>query len=185
MMMNNVFTLLSFGNVGVAPTPGFRKVIATVLRPLAIAAIVGAIVSCGEGVPSDQQSCAAGAAIGDPDNNPELLADCDTLLSVKTELAGEAALNWSVSIAIERWDGITVEEQSRDANWYLSERGLSGRIPSALGSLDGLESLVLWGNHLSGSIPVELAKLTNLRVLELGRNDLPVPFPASWAGLPN
>ena len=108
-MMMNVFTLPWFGNTGLAPTPGFRKVIATVLRPLAIAAIVGAIVSCGGGVPSDQQSCAAGAAIADPDNNPELLADCDTLLSVKSELAGRAPLNWSAHIAIERWDGITVE----------------------------------------------------------------------------
>ena len=57
----------------------------------------------------DTASCATGSTVEDAANNPGLVTDCDTLLAARDTLAGSAALNWSARIAIERWEGVTVD----------------------------------------------------------------------------
>ena len=52
--------------------------------------------------------CTGTAAIPDPEP-AGLVADCETLLGLKDELAGDAALNWSTSLTISDWEGVTVE----------------------------------------------------------------------------
>ena len=53
-------------------------------------------------------SCSSGVAVPSPGNNPGLVADCKTLLALKSTLAGTATLNWSVESAMSAWDGVSL-----------------------------------------------------------------------------
>jgi len=66
--------------------------------------------------------------------------------------------------------------------------GLTGRIPSEIGRLVGLEELQLFGNQLSGSVPASISCLTNLKLLSLGEytggnNFTSEPLPQCLASL--
>ena len=52
-----------------------------------------------------------------------------------------------------------------------------GTLPDALGNLDQMEWLQLWGNRLRGSIPASLGDLAKLRELYLYNNELTGPIP--------
>jgi len=67
----------------------------------------------------------------------------------------------------------------------LSNRGLTGEIPSEIGTLTNLTSLNLSGNSLTGSIPSEVGNLTNLTLLNLGFNQLTGVIPESICELTN
>jgi Leucine-rich repeat (LRR) protein len=54
----------------------------------------------------------------------------------------------------------------------LVNSGLTGSIPSKIGSLTNLNVLILGGNQLSGSIPPEIENLNNLTILNLQSNQL-------------
>ena len=69
-------------------------------------------------------------------------------------------------------DGGVTELQLRD-------NGLSGEIPSELGSLTDLRILRLDQNDLRGEIPLEPGKLSNLERLVLFENDLTGEIPRS------
>lgn len=60
---------------------------------------------------------------------------------------------------------------------------LAGEIPAALGGIETLTTLILWGDGLSGSVPSELGNLTNLVTLDLGDNYLTGSIPSSLSGL--
>ena len=113
-----------------------------------------------------------------------LLDDCARLLAMKDTLAGNAQLNWSVALPIGEWQGVTVGgPEGRVIALELPRMGLNGRVPSALGDLAGLRSLVLAGNVLAGAIPPELGKLTDLEMLGLSANALTGPIPPELAKL--
>ena len=119
---------------------------------------------CGE------HACVTGGAVTDA-GNPELVSDCNTLLSARDTLAGTAALNWSADRPISEWDGVEVEgAPQRVTELHLQDSELSGEIPAELGSLSSLEVLTLSGNQLSGEIPASLSGLTNLKELYLSDN---------------
>ena len=106
-------------------------------------------------------------------NNPGLEADCARLLSARDTLTGTGTLNWSASVPIEDWDGVTVGGSPlRVTELRLPEKGLAGAIPAELGGLANLEELWLFENQLTGSIPTELGGLTNLQELYLYENEL-------------
>ena len=131
-------------------------------------------------------TCLTGGAVADPVNNPGLAADCEVLLAAKDTLAGSATLDWSVSVPIDQWEGVTVGGTSRRVTGLtLGEKGLTGRIPAELGSLTNLEVLYLHRNQLTGPIPSALSTLTNLEVLALLANELTGPIPAALGNLPN
>ena len=108
-------------------------------------------------------TCATGTAVPDAANNPGLVSDCEALLEARDTLAGTATLNWSADTPISDWEGVTVEgPPQRVMELDLTDKQLSGSIPSALGNLSSLESLSLGFNQLSGSIPAELGNLDSL-----------------------
>ena len=65
----------------------------------------------------------------------------------------------------------------------LSWSGLSGEVPAALGSLGSLEVLRLNNNSLTGEVPAALGSLGSLRVLEVGANNLTGGVPAALGSL--
>ena len=129
-------------------------------------------------------TCLTGGAVADTANNPGLAADCEVLLAAKDTLAGSATLDWSVSVPIDQWEGVTVGGTGRRVTGLnLGDKGLTGRIPAELGSLIYLENLFLTRNELTGIIPPGLGQLTNLGVLALGANQLTGPIPAELGSL--
>ena len=61
---------------------------------------------------------------------------------------------------VELW-GICYSIQNTE-NLYLSNSGLSGEIPPAVGRLINLERLYINDNDLAGELPFEISNLDNL-----------------------
>ena len=108
----------------------------------------------------DASPCTNSRAVPNPEA-PGLVRDCNTLLAVKDTLRGSASLNWSKTISINRWDGVTVSN-SRVTQLDLSDNQLTGSIPEELGNLSQLEWLSLRENQLTGRIPPELDSIDTL-----------------------
>ena len=126
-----------------------------------------------------QAPCEQGAAVPDPSNNPGLVRDCAILLAAKDTLRGTATLDWNASTAVAEWTGITVAgTPPRVLRVVVTDGGLEGTIPVALGGLEELQHLRLGNNALTGTIPAELGRLSKLRVLNLSGNELTGPLPA-------
>ena len=135
---------------------------------------------------NDAFSCAHGAAVPNSADNPGLVSDCEALLGARDTLAGSGSLNWSATIPIGQWDGVTVSRTSqRVTALSLRERELTGKVPSELGSLSELEVLSILGNELTGAIPGELGRLVNLESLSLSSKRLTGEIPPELAALSN
>ena len=89
--------------------------------------------------------------------------------------------NWKTSAPLGDWYGVTTNASGRVTELRLSDNGLTGSIPTALGSLVTLRWLDLSLNELSGPIPIALVSLVNLVFLELSGNELSGSVPA-WLG---
>ena len=147
-----------------------------VLSLLAVALALGALVTANAlTMPLFGQTtspCITGGAVAA--NNPELVADCETLLGLKDTLRGSAPLNWAANTPIRTWDGITVSGAPPRVTslYFIHPKELNGTIPAELGNLSNLSALVLSDSGLSGKIPAELGNLANLEQLMLGGNQL-------------
>ena len=132
------------------------------------------------------ETCESSIAVANPDGNPDLVSDCEMLLSAKDALAGSASLNWTASAPIARWSGITVGgDPERVTALELPGFRLDGEIPVQLGSLNGLEELNLSFNQLIGEVPSELGDLRNLVVLSMLVNRLSGQIPPELGSLAN
>ena len=101
--------------------------------------------------------------------------------------------NWLTDKPLWQWGGVGTNTRGRviwadlsgerdpQGNW--TRRGLKGTIPPALGRLDKLEKLWLYGNELKGTIPPELGDLESLEVLDLSHNELAGPIPPELGDL--
>ena len=128
--------------------------------------------------------CANGVAVPNPQENPGLVADCTVLLQVRDTLAGNAKLNWSADRAIADWEGVNIHGTPlRVTVLDLSERRLTGTIPSQLGALTSLQELWLYDNRLTGTIPPQLGGLANLQALGLSENQLSGTIPPQLSAL--
>ena len=125
-----------------------------------------------------RSACGSGGAVDAPAENPGLLADCELLLAARETLRPGRPLNWSARTAIGDWSGVAVTgSPSRVSGLDLSETGLAGTIPAALGRLAALRTLDLAGNELTGRVPPELGDLSELVSLDLSDNRLSGEFP--------
>ena len=123
--------------------------------------------------PMPAPTCTNGTVIADPNGKRELARDCELLLGAKAALAGTGTLNWSATLAIGSWDGVTTGgDPERVTSLDLASESLTGTIPAELGRLLELTVLKLNGNSLTGSIPAELGWLDNLTELRLTGNSL-------------
>ena len=104
------------------------------------------------------------------------------------------AENWLTDAPLGEWYGVDTDNSGRvvrldlDGRWDSDAReyipqGLSGPVPSELGSLADLESLHLGGNDLTGPIPPEFGELASLTWLSLGSNSLTGPIPPEFGEL--
>ena len=128
--------------------------------------------------------CSNGIVIADPEENPELVADCMVLWHIRDALAGDASLNWGPQLSLDDWQGIGVGGEASSARvrgislvGHAAPSVLTGKIPAELGDLTGLLNLNLAGNRLAGSIPAELGSLVNLQSLLLNHNRLTGSIP--------
>ena len=126
--------------------------------------------------------CSDGGAVHDPENNPDLVSDCATLLVIKDALDESDSLNWSPDRSIRYWDGVATENNRVS---LLILGGLSGEIPPELGNLANLRELYIAGNDLTGAIPSELGNLSNLATLSLSGNQLTGKIPPELGNLSN
>ena len=160
---------------------------------------------------SDAPNCANGVVIPEPENNPELVADCEALLAAAPVLIGEEggeAINWSDDTPILEWTGVLASSGRVTAldlsfmglTGQLSPRigelsqltlisvrynDLSGPIPTEFAQLTNLAWLLLYGNQLTGQIPPELGQLTQLLRMDIDQNRLSGEIPAELGALPN
>merc|ERR1719498_253373 len=67
----------------------------------------------------------------------------------------------------------------------LHNRGLTGTIPRALGSLANLYNLGISYNQLSGTVPSSLGSLSKLTTLRISNNSFYGTVPSSFASLVN
>lgn len=140
-------------------------------------------------VSGDTAACSAGQLVPNPEKNPGLVEDCETLLRIRDTLAGDAVLNWSAAAPMSQWRGVIIKGSPSRVT-LLSLTGadpvpLTGSIPPELGNLTALDKLRLGSNRLTGNIPPELGNLINLRELDLGSNALTGSIPAELGRLTN
>ena len=131
-------------------------------------------------------TCSGGIAVPDPNSEPGLVSDCETLLGLKDSLAGTATLNWGFGAAMTSWDSVTVGgTPSRVTELDLRSRDLTGVIPAGLGDLSRLQDLDLHSNRLTDGIPSELGSLSDLTGLWVHKNGLTGGIPSELGMLSN
>ena len=130
--------------------------------------------------------CANGAAVENPADNPGLVRDCETLLSIRDVLAASPPLDWADDRPIASWEGVAIGgTPPRVRGLDVRHRGLSGVFPTELTALTQLRELDLSWNKLSGSIPPQVGALTGLTRLDLFANNLTGVIPKEIGGLSN
>ncbi|GLJ11531.1 hypothetical protein SUGI_0169990 [Cryptomeria japonica] len=119
-----------------------------------------------------------GVARGDP--------QAQSLLSWRETLNGSGLITWD---AREQgpcgWIGISCSPLGEVVDINLQSMELMGSVPSQLGALTSLQSLVLSETNLSGSIPREIGDYSALIVLDLSRNRLTGSIPLEIGRLNN
>ena len=129
-------------------------------KRLAACLLNAGLAAWAEPVAAESNPCANGIVVSEPQDHPGLVADCEVLLGLRDQLAGDRGLNWSADIPITQWDDIAVGD-SGVKTLELGDNELTGVIPPALGRLTELEELNLDGNALIGCAPETLARWVN------------------------
>ena len=115
---------------------------------------------------------ACSSAVPDPDANPGLVRDCETLLRIRTALFGLGPAGtgrqfeygatgsaWTEDMPIGTWVAVSVGGDPPRVRELLLGGEARGAIPPDIARLEMLE--VLGINGLTGPIPPELGRLTN------------------------
>ena len=130
----------------------------------------------------------------------DLVEDCQALVAAHNLWAGIAVntdlhssyfiRTWGTGTPeqqkIDRWEGVTVTSgrvTGLEIDNTGEEDGISGSIPTQLGSLTALTSLDISYNQLSGAIPTQIGSLTALTALDLSANQLSGAIPSQLGSL--
>ncbi len=92
--------------------------------------------------------------------------------------------NWLETDDPADWYGVTVEN-GHVVGINLSSNNLVGELPTEIGNLVHLQSLILAGNKLEGSISPSIFELTDLATLDLGSNRFTGTIPHAVGNLTN
>ena len=138
------------------------------------------------------------SAVPDPDANPGLVRDCETLLRIRTALFGlgpagtgrkfeyrPAGSAWREDMPIWTWAGVSVGGDPPRVRKLLLWREVRGPIPPDIANLEMLEVLSIDDNDVTGPIPPELGRLTNLESLIISRNLISGGIPPELGALKN
>lgn len=115
-------------------------------------------------------------------------SELDSLMAIKHSLDPENRLlaSWTPhSDTCLSFEGVACDEEGHVTNISLQGKGLSGRLPAAVGGLKSLTGLYLHFNALSGGIPSQIANLTRLTDLYLNQNNLSGSIPPEIASMQN
>ena len=136
-------------------------------------------------------ACSEGVVVPAPAQHPGLVADCETLVTLRAELFGWAGTNWTTNTPLGEWEGVVVGgAPPRVRELVLGDGAIGtfdhgGRLPAAMAELAFLERLDLSGNGLTGSIPAAWGALAQLRWLDLRENKLTSAIPGELGQLGN
>jgi len=110
--------------------------------------------------------------------------DSLALVSVFNSTGGAGwTIPWNLSLPLDTWQGVKVNDQGCVYELNLSYNNLSGSLPSDLWTLTSLTRLNLSGNQLVGSLSSQIANLTELQWLQLNGNQLSGSIPAQLGSL--
>ena len=107
--------------------------------------------------------CETNAVVPNHADNPGLVEDCKTLLTINSSFE-EGAANWGANRPITEWGAIWVGDQPPRVRALRLWEEIVGPLRPEIGRLSELRSLTIHGN-LWGPIPPELGKLSELREL--------------------
>ena len=153
----------------------------TPARALAAALLLAFLAATAGGQVSAQSVCASQST----EPTSPLIRDCETLLGLKDQLDPDGVLNWSGTLPLNQWDGVTSDAIHGVTRLILIDKNLTGSIPSNLSSLTSLTSLHLSENPFEGGIPDQLGNLQQLEYLSLSNIGLTGTIPSSLGNLSN
>ena len=133
-----------------------------------------------DGLSAIQEMAVTTAASAGPQSDREAL---EALYDATGGADWTDGAGWKTLAPLGEWYGVTTGAAGRVTRLGLDDNGLTGSIPTALGSLASLEELDLDGNALGGPIPGELGGLANLGRLSLSENGLAGPIPGDLGSL--
>ncbi|KAM0936097.1 putative protein kinase RLK-Pelle-LRR-III family [Dioscorea sansibarensis] len=117
-----------------------------------------------------------------PGGAPDLAGDAASLLALRTAV-GRSVLQWNASASPCSWRGVSCSD-GRVSMLRLPGSGLLGAIPAgALTNLTALRVLSLRFNGLSGAVPSDIGSLRNLSGLYLRNNRFSGELPNSLFSL--
>ena len=151
-------------------------------------------------------ACSEGFVVSNPEENPGLVQDCEVLMAIRDELAGQFLLNWNAAVPIVEWLGVGVyplapfstHTEMRVRILYLRGRGIWNdyysfslvHFPGLVYELHDRPMPFGWPEEsdiglrgLSGSFPSDLSRLTKLFLIELSHNSLNGSVPPDLAEL--
>ena len=97
------------GANGIGLRKSARALAALIIIIAALLYARAAADSGAQGVPDPSTaSCASGAAVPNPESNPALVRDCETLQEALPALLDRVQLNWSANAPISDWEGVAV-----------------------------------------------------------------------------
>ena len=138
----------------------------------------------------DSGLCAPGTSIFvewldrmDQWRGPYCNASDEAVLASLYALAGGGewteSLGWLDGPALEEWHGVETDSLGRVTALDLSDNGLSGGLPGAIGNLGHLTQLFIEGNELGGRLPLALTTL-DLDTFHYDGTDLCEPADAEF-----